>query len=314
MRAKNKNTEASISYLKEFNSHFRSGANGKVVNIDKNIKKTFDFQIQRFEDAVNIFKGSTPPNRFSHYYVAYVSAGYGIKKTGLTEFELKPNTLLFVPSGVINSSHSVSAKTKGYILSFSREYILSKYHDSSFLSALSIFKIGSSPFLYLSKKEGEIIGSAFSIILNEYLSQNDLKDEMLRFYIFELLIKAERVYNKYKTKITGSENSSSRIVNDFKILVEKLFLTEKQVSVYAQKLNIHPNYLNATVKNITGRTCSQWIQERTVLEAKYLLKSSDLSVKEIAEYLSFADAAYFSKYFKNITCISPLGFRVKQNL
>ncbi len=300
--------------LKEFDSYFKKTKDKAVVNIDKSLRKSFDFQIQRFEDAVKIFGGSIPPNRFSHFYIAIVTNGQGTKSVGLTEFKVIPNTLIFIPSGTIHYSHSFTADTKGFILSFSTHYLLANHSNKNLLNELAFFQTESQPFLYLTDTDKEILLDNFQNIASEYLNYKENKDDLLRLYILELLIKTERIYKKQISQIENQKDTQTRLVKEFKGLLKKYFLHEKSVSFYAQQLAIHPNHLNATIKSAVGKTCSELIHDRIILEAKCLLHSTELSVKEIAAYLSFEDSSYFSKYFKKLTDESPVDYRNKNSL
>lgn len=303
-----------IELLEEFDNYFKKGEKKEVINIDKSLKTQFDFQLQRFEDAVKVFGGSIPPNRFSHFYFALLTDGQGVKSVGLTEFNVIANTLIFIPSGTIHSSHSFTPDTKGFILSFSLDYLLLNYSNKNFLNELTFFQPQNQPFLYLTETDKDSILSVFKNITSEYLNYKDNKDDLLRLYILELLIKTERIYKRQIVQLENLVDNSTKFVREFKTLLEKHFLQEKSVSFYAQQLNTHPNHLNATIKSTIGKTCSELIHDRIILEARCLLQSTDLSVKEIAGYLSFEDSSYFSKYFKKLTGVSPVEYRNNPNL
>jgi len=295
--------------LREFNFHFKKGKSKSIINMDYSLSKPFEFQIQRFEDAVEIFGGSIPLTRFSHYYVAIVISGRGVKTIGLTEFKVIPNSIMFVPSGIINSSHSFTPDIKGFIVSFNADFLLLSCTNKKFLFDLPFFKTESRPYLYLNDTDCNSLLNIFQNIANEYLNNQKNKEELIRLYILELLIKCERIYNRQVINQIDSDKSTIRIVNEFKRLLENHFLEKKNVSFYAKQIAVHPNYLNATVKNITGKTCSRLIHDRIILEAKCLLQSTNMTIKEIASYLSFDDNSYFSKYFKKMTNVNPLDYR-----
>jgi AraC family transcriptional regulator, transcriptional activator of pobA len=308
---KTSNFDLPTNLLDSFNDYFTNAPKRTIVNIDSYLKQPFDMQIQRFEDAVMTFRGSIPPNRFSHFYVAIVTEGHGVKTVGLNEFDVKPNTIIFIPSGIIHSSHSFTKETKGYILSFNPDFLLLKHTNKHFLNELSFFKLENQPFLYFNENQALNLLNSFENIAKEYVNYQLLKDDLMQLYILELLIKVERIY---KTQITQNgvfDNTATKLTSDFKNLIEKHFLKEKQVGFYAQNLTVHPNHLNAIIKQTTGKTCSEWIHERVLLEAKCLLQTSDLSIKEIANYLSFEDASYFSKYFKKLTSKTPLEYKTQ---
>lgn len=99
----------------------------------------------------------------------------------------------------------------------------------------------------------------------------------------------------------------------FKALLEQNFTSAKRPTEYAQLLNISSPYLNECVKNTTGLSVSQHIQQRVVLEAKRLLYHSNMSVKEIATELGYDDYPYFSRLFTKVSGMTALAFRNKNH-
>jgi len=83
-------------------------------------------------------------------------------------------------------------------------------------------------------------------------------------------------------------------------------------SAFAGQLNIHVNHLNKALKEITGKTTSQLINERVLQEAKVLLKSTNLAIAEIAWSLGFEEPNHFSSFFKSRAKITPKKFRQLQ--
>ena len=102
---------------------------------------------------------------------------------------------------------------------------------------------------------------------------------------------------------------STDIVKKFIDLVEENFLQERSVRFYASKLNMHPNYLNALIKKYFSITAKESIQNRLLLETKFLLHSTNLSIKEISNQVGFNDPNYFTAFFSRYENISPSQYR-----
>lgn len=102
------------------------------------------------------------------------------------------------------------------------------------------------------------------------------------------------------------------ITKSFRQLLDINYCAIKRPSEYAKQLNVSTHYLNESVKNTTGSSVSQHIQERIILEAKRLLHHTDKSVKEIAFELGYDDYPYFSRLFAKATGMSALTFRHKR--
>ncbi len=81
---------------------------------------------------------------------------------------------------------------------------------------------------------------------------------------------------------------------------------------YAAQLNLTPKYLSTLIRQTSGRTASEWIDDYVILEAKNLLKYSTMSVQEIAYSLNFPNQSFFGKYFKNHTGQTPSGYRMSR--
>lgn len=107
------------------------------------------------------------------------------------------------------------------------------------------------------------------------------------------------------TKLTRAEI----LFNEFIKCVQDNFRTERRVAWYAKSLNITSKYLSEVVKSISKRTPSDWIDYYVILELRVLLRSSDLSVKEISDQLNFANQSFMGKYFREHVGISPSKFR-----
>ena len=85
---------------------------------------------------------------------------------------------------------------------------------------------------------------------------------------------------------------------------------ERSVKFYADQLHITPKYLSALIKDISGRTAAEWIDSYVIIEAKNLLKFSNMNIQEIAYSLNFDTQSFFGKYFKQHTGYSPSQFKL----
>ena len=108
---------------------------------------------------------------------------------------------------------------------------------------------------------------------------------------------------------TFGKSRKEQLMAEFIIAVGENFKQQRQVTFYADKLRITPKHLSSVVKSISGKTAGEWIENFVVMEAKVLLKKTDLPVQEIATVLSFPNQSFFGKYFKKITGVSPTQFR-----
>ena len=85
--------------------------------------------------------------------------------------------------------------------------------------------------------------------------------------------------------------------------------TEREVGYYAERLNVSPKYLSATIKRVTGHSVTSYIDRHTVPILKELLNDERLSLTQIAERMNFASLSYFSRYCTKHLGQSPSVYR-----
>lgn len=138
-------------------------------------------------------------------------------------------------------------------------------------------------------------------------TDNPYGSQALMFEVISFAFKtAWKVFEPYKHEILTKQG---RISDRFLTLVQEHFRTERFLDFYARKMEVTPKHLSRTVKSQTGFTAVEWIEKFVILEAKVLLKSSNLNIQQIADELNFTSQSFFGKYFKKFTGMSPKEFR-----
>lgn len=108
------------------------------------------------------------------------------------------------------------------------------------------------------------------------------------------------------------QNRATFITRDFILLVNADNGTHRSVSYYADKLCYSPKYLCAVIKETTGKTPIQIIQENAIKQIKYKLKHSDMSIKEVADAFDFPNPSFFGKFVKAHTGMTPMEYRTSK--
>jgi len=144
------------------------------------------------------------------------------------------------------------------------------------------------------------------------------KDELVRNYIN--LIVHEALKMQPSENLPKHNNAAERITSVFLELLERQFPIEnpqhplelKTAQDFAKNLSVHINYLNSSVKEVTGKPTTSHIAERVISEAKALLLHTDWNVAEIAYALGFEYPTYFNNFFKKKTGLVPKSVRAAQ--
>ncbi len=102
---------------------------------------------------------------------------------------------------------------------------------------------------------------------------------------------------------------SRQLFDKFMTQLKLHHTSERSMKFYADRLCLTPNYLSGVIKEYSGKSATKWINEYVILEAKIMLKNTDLSIQEIAYQLNFATQSAFGKYFKLQTGMGPKSYR-----
>ena len=101
------------------------------------------------------------------------------------------------------------------------------------------------------------------------------------------------------------------LVEKFLNLAHTYHKKQCELKFYAQQLIITPKYLSKVVKETSGRPANDWIDDLVVLEAKALLKSTNMTIQQVSDDLNFPSQSFFGKYFKRVTGMSPKEYKGK---
>ena len=223
--------------------------------------------------------------------------------------ELRPHDLVIVPENMINAASKVS-NCKGYCIHFKTEF-LQPFVTGNISEQFPFFDYEAEHVIHLKPEESESVAQTFRDILREFDRFSYEKDYLLKNYINILLLRIREHYKSYVKVLNLHSPRSVKLANQFKHLVEKTFIAQRSVQYYADMLNISPKHLSDTVKSVTGKTPSELIQNRILLEIKVLLRSTDMTIAQIANELNFSDQSHIARFIKQQTGYTPLELRNK---
>jgi len=299
-------SDRDLFIINEFKKALRKFAGEPVLNLDEKLLHKFDFFMQAHEVIIDKVGNHIPPNRWSYYRIGLITQGSAEYTVGIYKFKAQKNTLVVIPPRVINTS-TWNAESQGYLVLFNLDFFLQNHFPHKYIENKRILQPSIQPYLELTDEQAKKIQSIFKTIVKEKNRNSQHKKELIALKIIELLIRCERLYSQVQD--FNNNKISLNITKKFNDLVEMNFSKERTVTFYAQKLHIHPNYLNALIKSHTGLTAKESIQNRILLETKYLLHTTDLSIKEISNEMGFDDPTYFNVFFKRFENISPATYR-----
>lgn len=241
------------------------------------------------------------PHQHDFFIIILFDQAKGTHTIDFTEYQIGNKQVHLLFPGQVHKWH-IELGTTAYQLMIDSNFF--EHFSPAFRFSFTAHQ--KHPVIELSSDAFNLIQYEFNAIKNELASGDSLYELMsLRAAVIASIVSKEAVKILPDCDIYPIE---PRILK-FQQLIDEFFKEEKRVSFYAEKLHISANYLNIRCQKYAKISATQLIQQRIILEAKRLLKSTTLSVKEIAFELGFVDHAYFSNFFKAQTGETPTHFR-----
>jgi AraC family transcriptional regulator, transcriptional activator of pobA len=244
---------------------------------------------------------ATAFHRHTFFELFIFLSGGGQHEIDFHKYPVKKNAVHFVAPGQIHRLHL--KETKGYVICFTEEFF-SLPTSQQVADKFPFFDGLAEPVLHLSTVIAHLIMNQLELLLAARTAT--LNDEITRAHLNIILLTLKQQAQTHKTEEDAGKRS---LVQQFRKLVNNNFTHDLPMAEYAGRLNITPNYLNSLCREREGKTATTIIQERVLLEAKRLLYGTGLSVKEIAFELNFASVAYFIRYFKKGSGLTPAAYR-----
>lgn len=251
------------------------------------------------------------PSRMDAFAAIFCVSGKAEVQINLKKYVLKSGTLaLHVPENIIQINSCENLIVYPFIIS--SEFIQKIHFETKDLMNLYM-AAKTSPVLDLQYEDIHILEKYYYLMESILQSETSYKDRMTIGVTSSFLYKIYNILIKKLKEKEYTRKIPERCEIVFEDFIKELNLfngTKHSLSFFAQRLNLTPNYLSCRVKEYSGRTATEWIEESVILEAKTMLKHTNLTIQEIAYKLNFPTQTFFGKYFKRITGISPKQYRM----
>ncbi len=264
------------------------------------------FHINRLEDALPDIKFPLPPHRKTVYDFIFLTEGTSKRSKGLDEYEFSDSTFFFIPAFQITSHEFVQPDSKGFFCYFDAQIFDDIFPHNTLFDDLSFLQAFSEPIVKISGDMKAYIITILERLEKIYLSPQaiDLSlDSLLLVTIFKELEHLEQ------KQVNIPQKAASTLTKKFKNLLAQHIYQTKKVTDYAEMLSISPDFLNRSVKTVTGKTAHDVLTDMIVLEAKVMLRQTDLSIGEIAFKLAETNPSDFIRLFKNKVGKTPKKYK-----
>lgn len=246
------------------------------------------------------------PCRLDAVVLAVCNGGHATAEINLTRYEVTPGmSVVSLPENVIQVSH-LSEDFQGYVIVVSLDFLRSVQIDLKNVLPLYM-QIKNHPCVEFQPRALAEIGRFYELLQQcaddtHSKRRTDIIKGLVSALMYKICDELERLALPVE-EVAG--NRREALFMQFLDLLTEHHSQQRSVGFYASRLHITPKYMSSLIKEVSGRSAAQWIDEYVILEAKSLLKYSDLSIQEIAYRLNFSTQSFFGKYFKQHTGMSP---------
>ena len=234
----------------------------------------------------------------------YIKLNIGLKNRMITK-----NQLCVILQDQIIQTTEVSPDFKAGFMVLKRNFFNSQNH---FIETINLHNnLIKQPYLDLSEKEMQdyiqILNNIKEKIADTYHTYRlpiiQSYFQIIFYNIYHLIVTQQNTYGKI------TQNNNTIIYDRFIKMVEEHYRKEHSVKFYADKICLTPKYLSSVICEVSGKHASDWIHEYIVLEAKTLLKSTNMNTKNISETLHFCTPSHFGRFFKKYTGLTPNAYK-----
>ena len=265
--------------------------------------------IKSYVQRVNPFHNESigKPHKFDFFLHVNHKAGSATLEIDMEKYELsKPSNMIRLLPGQIVAFNNISPDFDGDVI------VMSK----SFVESLLVYINGGIPFSFDKKlnavvniDEQEKMASIFFKAIHHILTENadnPYKAKIVQHVMMAIFYSSEKIS---KNEVEKPRTNADILSKEFLALVKEHFREERQLKFYADKMCITPRYLSRVVKECTQFSAADWIERLVVLEARALLKSTNMTGQQISDELNFPSQTFFGKYFKRRVGLSPKEYR-----
>jgi len=239
----------------------------------------------------------------------YVTAGPVVADLEGSQAEFDGPAVIIIPAGAVHG-FGFHAESQGYVLTISLDRLLSMASSLHQAPIAALFLVPRVIGLASDPLLAARAAGLFDKLIQEFRQPESPGPQVGWLACSVLWILASGIHAT--TTIPPSDRYELDRLRRFRLLVETHYQKHWPVKRYARQLALSESSLNRICRSLTGGTAFDIVQQRLALEARRRLVYVAGSVAAIAAELGFQDTAYFCRFFRRHTGVSPTEFRRHQ--
>lgn len=253
----------------------------------------------------------THPSRLKATTVLVCLSGVIDCSINLKKFRITENQMMVNFAGDIIHINNVE-NLSGYAIILSEEYLQQLQLDFR-IRVQSYLNLRDNGPICVPREELKYLKPYYTLLKK---NMEDGNAEVIKGLALALSHTIITLMTKYQERVSSeterNETRSQQLFDKFMKLLNAYHTKERSLQFYAEKMYLTPKYVSGVIKSYSGKGALDWINEYVMLEAKMMLRYSEMSVQEVAYALNFPTQSAFGKYFKQQTGMSPKQYRVEE--
>ncbi len=264
------------------------------------------FHFNRIETYRSHMTFPISPHRKTVFDFIYLTKGHSVRSKGLDNYEFGANCFFFLPAYQITAHEWMSEDAEGYFCHFDPQIIHKNYSKHDFSDEFPFFLFTGDPIVRTNADFLPIVRPVFLKLEAEYQENQPFKLDLVSFCLLALFTELKRFAHS-QTKV--HENSALRITRQYKNALSQYIYQKQNVTDYADLLAVSPNHLNKCVKSATSKSAQDLLNDMILLEAKVLIRQTDLPISEIAYRITKQNPSDFTRFFRLKTGSTPKEYK-----
>ena len=260
-------------------------------------------------DAVKILRSNLQHGFAACFAFMVVDKGWMTLHYNSRDLTFQPNDLYIYSPGLPVTVIATSDDFHGYCLMADEHVTIEapSVHDFVHLAYLPIVQL-HEPKQTLAPDAARHLATKMCEIIGYLHSDHIYKGEVLRMLYSIFLLDLQNAQQRAIVHRQTPQRVEEIFIGFIRLLPDN-FIEHHDIPFYASRLCISPVYLSRVVRQVSGRTVIDYINHMLMVEASFLLRTSNLSIAQIADRLHFADIPSFSKFFSRMKGLSPREYR-----
>jgi len=259
--------------------------------------------IEPLVERSQLYDWKIRPHRHSSLTQFFMlQTGGGVAHLDAINYALSPCSLLIVPEMCVHDFEWMK-NSSGFVLSIASPFANELGRELE--SGSTVFR---EPAVVDISDDRNYVELLFKAIYDEHRQELSMKGPLLDSLIKALTIWLSRRTAPHST-IVDQPTRASKHLTRFVALINKYHKSHRTVASYASEIGITPSHLNAICQELVGTSALAVIHERLFLAARRSLVYTEKTITGVSHTLGFSDPAYFTRFFKRQTGLTPKQYR-----